>query len=166
MLYGRTKEDEGSNHVMSATGAGFFPPQRMSDPGQDELRVQQGTSSPVGWLACGALDKLLAVALVCNKARYEGEAEGGRVGDSPFEFKLPGASDPDPVMSSGHSRVPPALGTLPENAADKGGVRQIKEVAVAVPTFQVRDLLQNMLCNQRGLGCANPTPSEVIEECA
>ncbi|MEW5309019.1 MAG: hypothetical protein WDW38_000932 [Sanguina aurantia] len=122
MLYGRTKEDEGSNHVMSTTGAGFFPPPRMSDPGQDDLRVQQGSSSPVGWLACGALDKLLAVALVCNKARYEGEAEGGQ--------------DPDPVMSSGHSRVPPVLGTLPENATDKGGARPSKAVAIAVPTFQ------------------------------
>ncbi|MEW5298334.1 MAG: hypothetical protein WDW36_001472 [Sanguina aurantia] len=101
MLYGRTKEDEGSNHVMSTTGAGFFPPPRMSDPGQDDLRVQQGSSSPVGWLACGALDKLLAVALVCNKAR-----------------------------------VPPVLGTLPENATDKGGARPSKAVAIAVPTFQ------------------------------
>lgn len=65
---------------MSATGAGFFPPpQRTSDPIEDQLRVQQGTSAPVGWSACGALDKLLAVALVCNKARYEGEAEGQMV---------------------------------------------------------------------------------------
>ncbi|MEW5296912.1 MAG: hypothetical protein WDW36_000158 [Sanguina aurantia] len=127
MLYGRTPEDAGSNHAMSATGAGFFPPQRTSEPVEDQLRVQQGTSAPVGWPACGALDKLLAVALVCNKARYEGEAEGQMlVVGGGFEFTLPADKD---------SRAP-AMGTVGEEGGKQLGPAKSVEVAVAVLTYK------------------------------